>query len=127
MTEDQLQSKCFIWAWNDLPETRRHLWAVPNGGDRDIKVAIKLQATGVLPGVHDLHFFWERMFYTFELKVGDNQLTEDRIVITPSGREKIIYGQLEWGQKMEAHGSKWFEIREFEKFKYELLKIVRHA
>ena len=117
MTEDQLQAACWMWAWNKYPQTRRMLWAVPNGGDRDIVTAAKLMATGVLPGVHDLHLLWENQFYTFELKVGSNRLTVDRMVITPSGREKLIYGQKEWGAKMIEQGGRWFEIRELERFK----------
>jgi hypothetical protein len=36
-----------------IPELRL-LFAIPNGGQRDIRVAAKLKAEGVKPGVHDL-------------------------------------------------------------------------
>lgn len=36
-----------------IPELRL-LFAIPNGGQRDVRVAAKLKAEGVKPGVHDL-------------------------------------------------------------------------
>lgn len=38
------------------PEYSKRLFAIPNGGLRNFKVAIKLQKEGVLPGVADLFF-----------------------------------------------------------------------
>lgn len=126
MTEDQLQSKCWQWAWNTHPDTRRLLWAVPNGGDRDIMTAIKLQATGVVAGVHDLHFFWRGQLYTFELKVNGNELTQDRTIVTKAGQSKVIFGQQEWGAKIASQGGRWFKITEFEQFKQLFNRILNN-
>lgn len=125
MTEDQLQAKCWQWAWNEYPMLRRILWAVPNGGARDIRVAAKLQATGVIPGPHDLHMIWNGTFYTFELKVGDNHMTTDTIITTPSGYEKKVFGQVEFGAAMYAQGGKWFEIRELSVFQFHIRFIMQ--
>lgn len=76
MTEDQLQSACFIWAWNTHPQTRRCMWAIPNGGSRNKAEAAKFKATGVLAGVLDMHFFWKGKLFLFEFKVGRNQLSQ---------------------------------------------------
>lgn len=76
MTEDQLQAKCFQLTWNHFPELRRKFWAVPNGGHRDPITAKKLQATGVIPGVWDVHFFYRGTFFVVEFKVGNNQLSK---------------------------------------------------
>jgi len=111
MTEDQFQSQCWQWAWNTYPLVRRVFWAVPNGGDRDIKTATTLQATGVLSGVHDLHLLWDGQFYTFELKVGDNKMTTDTIITTSRGAQRKRYGQVEWGEAMAKQGGVWFEVR----------------
>lgn len=124
MTEDQLQAKCWQWAWNTFPQVRRILYAVPNGGGRNIKEASKLQATGVIPGVHDLHITWNGIHYTFELKVGENSLTRDRSIVTPSGREKLIFGQVEFGEALAAQGGRWFEVREFDYFQMLFTKII---
>ena len=101
MTEDQLQATIFEWAWNNYPQTRYCLWAVPNGGLRDKHTAHKLKATGTLSGVHDLHFFWQGKFYTFELKVGKNKLT---------------YNQEKFRDVIEHQGGKCYEIRTFVEF-----------
>lgn len=109
MTEDQLQSKCFQWTWNTHPETRYCLWAVPNGGDRRPYEAARLKATGVVSGVHDLHFLWKGKFYTFELKVGSNKLSPHQIT---------------FGCQVLLHGGEWYEIRDFETFQKTFLGII---
>lgn len=54
MTELQLQSRCFQWAWNTYPELRRLLFAVPNGGTRHAREAMNLKASGTVPGIPDM-------------------------------------------------------------------------
>lgn len=109
MSEDKLQSQCFQWAWNAHPQTRRLLWAVPNGGWRHVIEAMKLKATGVVKGVHDMHFFWDKVLYTFELKVDKNRLSKE---------------QKEWGELVRTHGAFTYEIRDFETFKDVFTKII---
>lgn len=101
MTEDQLQSKIFQYVWNEYPNLRRKLWAVPNGGDRNKREAAKFKATGVISGVHDLHFIYKQKFYTFELKVANNKFSENQLLF-----QKAI----------EQEGAICFEIRSFEQF-----------
>lgn len=109
ISEERLQADCFQWFWNTYPQYRRLLWAVPNGGWRNKKEAAKLKATGVVKGVHDLHLFFEGKFVTFELKVDDNEMTEE---------------QMDFADKISNHGGTWFLIKTFEKFKKEVLKIL---
>lgn len=124
-SEDQLQAFCWQWAWNQYPEARRLLWAVPNGGDRDEITAAKLKATGVLSGVHDVHFFWKGKFTTFEFKYGNNDLTRDGLVKGRGGRMRRVYGQLEWGQKIQEHGGTWYKIKTFIEFKQIFESIIK--
>ena len=51
-TEHWEQSQLFAWA-EDRPELKL-MYAIPNGGHRDIRVAVKLKAEGVKPGVPDI-------------------------------------------------------------------------
>lgn len=51
-TEHWEQVQLFAWAEN-LPELEL-MHAIPNGGKRDIRTAIKLKAEGVKPGVPDI-------------------------------------------------------------------------
>lgn len=112
MSEDQLQATCWQWAWNFYPITRRCLWAVPNGGSRNKAEACKFQATGVLPGVWDMHFFWKGNFYIFEFKVGTNTLSKP---------------QEAWGKAMGDQGAIGWEIRTFESFKTIFEKILNNV
>jgi len=43
-------------------------WAVPNGGQRNLKVAKKLKAEGVKTGVPDITLIYEGQFYGIEVK-----------------------------------------------------------
>lgn len=55
-TELEEQKKLFRWAeWQAIthPELER-LFAIPNGGKRDIRTAAMLKASGVKPGVPDI-------------------------------------------------------------------------
>lgn len=101
MTEDQLQAACFQWAWNNYPQTRRLLWAVPNGGSRDVREGLKLRACGVIPGVWDMHLFYHGKLTVFELKVGRNQQSPQQVA---------------WGVLVATHGATCFEIRTLEEF-----------
>src|SRR5438552_955264 len=78
-TEIQLQTSCFQWAWNEHPRTRRLIAHVPNGSSRNKIEAMQLKASGVVPGVHDLFFFWNRQLYWFEMKVGSNKQSDAQI------------------------------------------------
>lgn len=63
-SEDQLQAACFKWFDNTYPEYRGTLFAVPNGGKREMKYiknvgmvpveANRFKATGVIAGVSDM-------------------------------------------------------------------------
>lgn len=76
MAECKLQAKCWQWAHNERPQTRRVIWHTPNESQRSIVQAAQLQAQGMLPGVVDLHFFYASRLYIIELKDGPNKLSE---------------------------------------------------
>ena len=58
------QVKFIRWARSWLPENLRSLiFAIPNGGKRNVITAIKLKAEGVVPGVPDIFFAWPRQGY----------------------------------------------------------------
>lgn len=105
-SEDQLQAKFWEYCWNNYPQARKCMWAVPNSAIGELltkKDAIRistLKATGLLSGVWDLHMFWHGKFHIIESKVGNNQLTVDRII-----NGKKVYGQKEWGELMASHGA----------------------
>jgi hypothetical protein len=108
VSELQLQSQCFQWAWNNYPDTRRCLFHVPNGSSRNKIEATQLKASGVVAGVHDLLFQWDGQLFCFELKVGANKQSAEQIA---------------FGKAMEAQGAICYEIRSLEQFQ-EIFKAI---
>jgi len=106
LSEDQLQAHFWEWAWNSHPQFRRQMWAVPNGAIgriitlKDQVQANKMKATGLLEGVWDLHCFHFGKYHIIETKIGNNQLSVDRIE-----NNKKHFGQKEWGELMAKHGA----------------------
>lgn len=58
VTELQLQSKCFQWAWNTYPQIRHLIFSVPNGGTRNPIEATQLKSSGLVPGIPDILIVW---------------------------------------------------------------------
>jgi len=51
-SEDEEQARLVAWYRKTYPHL---IYAIPNGGKRNIVTATKMKATGTLPGVPDLH------------------------------------------------------------------------
>lgn len=71
--EHELQSACVEWFRYQFPNYRLRLFAIPNGGKRNIRTAVKLKREGVLPGVPDLFLAIPRLHYGglwIEMKAG---------------------------------------------------------
>lgn len=69
MTEDQLQQNCVIAFKNNYQIKELGLiFAVPNGGTRNILEAKKLKLTGQLAGVADLVVLLHKKTIFFEMK-----------------------------------------------------------
>ena len=83
-SEHQQQVQLMKWAnvmTHNYPELK-WLFAIPNGGARDIRVAVKLKAEGVKSGVWDLFLPVARGKYHglfIEMKFGKNKLTNNQI------------------------------------------------
>lgn len=86
-THDRLQSACFQWLWNTYPETRRTCFAALNELPRYpgetakahmIRI-MKAKATGLVPGVFDLLFYWKGVLYCFDIKVGRDHLSDEQL------------------------------------------------
>lgn len=77
--ESKLQQACVRWFRMQYPD--KIIFAIPNGGKRDIREASRLKAEGVLAGVPDLFVAEPRhnicgLF--IEMKFGDGKLTESQ-------------------------------------------------
>jgi hypothetical protein len=79
ISEERLQADCYQWFHNSFPELRGLLWHVPNGGQRSASEANKFKAIGLVPGVADLHLFYEGRMYFIELKIETGRLSENQV------------------------------------------------
>lgn len=81
MSEHQEQVKLVNWFRLQYPKFAYCLFAIPNGGKRDIRTALKLKNEGVVAGVPDLFLMipkagWHGMF--IEMKTEKGRLTESQ-------------------------------------------------
>ena len=81
MSEDKLQAELFKKVWNELPQTRRLFFSVPNGSTRDIREAVKLKATGLVAGQPDMILAWKGKIYGFELKTTTGTLSPAQVKV----------------------------------------------
>ena len=105
-TEHSLQSTCV--AYFKIKYPNHILFAIPNGGHRNIKTAVRLKAEGVLPGVPDICIPYPNHTKKFpglyiELKNGSKGKVS-------AHQQKIISILIENGYKVEI-------IRTFDAFK----------
>ncbi len=103
MTEDQIQAQIIIYFRNNYQmHGKGIIFAVPNGGSRNILEAKKLKATGLLAGVADL------------------------IILKPNAECIFIEVKIEKGfqsdaqrifqEKVENMGFKYYLVRNLEEF-----------
>jgi len=77
--ESKLQQACVRWFRFNYPSMRNLLFAIPNGGLRNIKTAVRLKAEGVVAGVPDLFLALateQSPGLFIEMKFGENEQTE---------------------------------------------------
>ena len=90
--EAQLQYICVKWFRYQYPKIL--IFAIPNGGSRNIIEASNLKRQGVLPGVPDLFIPLAKGNYYgmfIEMKFGDNKLTEHQRIIMSELLKKYYY------------------------------------
>jgi hypothetical protein len=95
---------------NDSYETLWQMFGYKGESNKAFGIRIsKMKAAGLVPGVYDLHFFWMRRLYLFELKVGSNK----------QSAEQEAYGRVMHGQ-----GAITYEIRTLEQFQSSFQSII---
>jgi ATP-dependent exoDNAse (exonuclease V) beta subunit len=117
LSHDQLQQKCFLWAYGTYPHLRKLFWHTPNElpkrpGESQKAYVIRLnqrKAIGVVAGVLDLVFYHKGKLYAFDFKVGQDRISED---------------QQEFISRIVEQGGEAYEIRTFDQFKSIFLSII---
>jgi len=93
--EHEIQVACVNWFRYQFPKYL--IYAIPNGGNRNVIVAKKLKAEGVLSGVPDLHIPVAKNGYNglyIEMKADKNKPSENQ--------KKIMQKLEEEGYKCEV-------------------------
>jgi hypothetical protein len=106
--ENDLQSKCFQWAWNFYPEYRRLLFCVNNNSENAIKGSMN-RALGVVEGVSDMVQIYYKGVAFLEFK-------------RATGRQRDKQKDFEAKCKMTGH--LYILIRSFEAFQYVYLTLL---
>lgn len=104
--ESKLQSECFIWCWNEHPETRGLLFHVENERTHSSIVdGARRRSMGLVPGVSDFVLLIARGQYhglLIEMK-------------TETGYQSKV--QRAWQDLVEKQNYKYEVCRSFEQFK----------
>lgn len=106
--ESDLQIACVRWFRLQYPQYARLLFAVPNGGNRNLREAARMKAEGVTAGVADLILLMPSHEYgalCIELK-------------TVKGRQSN--SQKEWQEAAEKAGNRYVICRTFDQFRKEV-------
>lgn len=80
--EHKIQCSCIEWFRYQYPKYL--IYAIPNGGERNVIVAAKLKAEGVLSGVPDLHIPTAKKGFHglyIEMKAGKNKVSDNQRTI----------------------------------------------
>lgn len=80
MSEDQLQATCYKWLHNEFEVLRGCFFSVPNGSTRHPLEAVKLKATGLVPGIPDCILVYPcTIGFEFKTEVGVLSLAQKQI------------------------------------------------
>lgn len=117
--EHNIQVACVRWFNLQYPQYRGLLFAVPNGGARNLVTAAKLKAEGVTPGVADLLLLVPKQRQILYACVG-YPLIEESIsglcIEMKTKRGSQSQAQKEWQKKVEAAGYRYVIVRSVEQF-----------
>jgi len=86
LSHDQLQAKCFQWAWNNYPQFRGLFWSNNNNAPmlsgQALKIALsRLKALGLVQGVADMSLVGlDGKFNAVEFKAGADKQSESQIL-----------------------------------------------
>jgi hypothetical protein len=77
-SESKIQQVAIMEIWNKLPQTRLCLFHVPNGMFSNAREGAKFKAQGVISGVPDLVFVWNKKTHYIEVKCEKGKLSENQ-------------------------------------------------
>lgn len=108
-TEGKIQADCYKWFHNTYPEYRGLLYHNFNNPRNRVQGA-RMVAMGLIKGVADLSFLWNKTIYFIEIK-------------TPEGKQKAH--QIKWEELVTSYGFNYYIIRDKEEFKKLITEIIK--
>lgn len=102
MDEFKIQHESFKWYHNNFKEYRKLLFAIPNGGTRNLIEASRMKMTGTTKGIPDMIFTIDQKTFYFEFKTKKG-------ILSPEQKETIL--------KLKKNGFPVYIIRSIEQFK----------
>jgi len=109
--ESSLQRQCVKWFDLQYPDLYFSLFAVPNGGSRNVREATKFKREGVRAGVSDLILAYNGIATFIELK-------------RPDGKGTQTADQKEFEQHITSQGFDYHLIDTFEDFQELIRNII---
>ena len=103
-TESQIQQACMQWWNSQYAQISTLLFAVPNGGNRNVIEAVKMKREGITPGVADLILLIP--------KHGFNSLCIE--MKAKKGTQSLT--QKAWQKQAEMYGNSYVICRSLEEF-----------
>lgn len=94
MSEADIQRQCFSWFGFQHREYSKRIFAIPNGGKRDIVTAVKLKQQGTLSGAWDIFLSVPKQRYSglfIEMKAGKNKLTENQVEFMEANKNDYLF------------------------------------
>lgn len=110
MTESKLQSDCFIWAWNERPETRNLLCYNLNNSRNRVDGA-RNKSLGLISGRSDMVLYWRGRAVMLEFK-------------QPKGGYQSK-AQQNWQKIVERHGFEYHLVRSMDQFQKIIDEVIR--
>ena len=110
MRESQLQAECIKWFRYQYPF--KTIFAIPNGGKREIRQAVTLKREGVLSGVADL-------FLMHPSKEYHGLFIEMKLPRTKQSENQVTFEEI-----CKANGYKYVICRTFEEFQQTIIEYI---
>jgi hypothetical protein len=99
-TEGRLQQECFMWCWNERPETRG-LLCYNLGNSKNRIDGNQNRSKGLIKGRADFSFYWSGKAYFIEMKTAGGRQHEE---------------QKKWQAVVEKHGFSYLLCRDRKNF-----------
>lgn len=111
VNEDIIQAEIYKWFHNNHCAGKKNIiFSVPNGGTRNKIEAIKLKATGLMPGVSDLIVLLPSKCLFIEVKTDTGKQSDNQKVFE---------------SKVTALGFDYYLVRSLDDFKRILLPLLK--